>query len=81
MTNTLKHAGPAAARVVLRYGEHAVDLDVVDNGRSPGAPGAGHGLIAMRERVRLYGGSLAAGRCPQGGFAVRAVLPADGATP
>jgi signal transduction histidine kinase len=81
LTNTLKHAGPAAARVVLRYSEQAVDLDVLDNGQSPGAPGAGHGLIGMRERVTLYGGSLAAGQCPQGGFAVRAVLPADGATP
>ena len=81
LTNTLKHAGPAAARVVLRYGEQAVDLDVLDNGQSPGTPGAGHGLIGMRERVTLYGGSLAAGQCQQGGFAVRAVLPADGATP
>ena len=81
LTNTLKHAGPAAARVVLRYGDHAVDLDVLDNGRSPGTPGTGHGLIGMRERVTLYGGSLAAGHCPQGGFAVRAVLPAGGAAP
>ena len=81
LTNTLKHAGPATARVVLRYGEHAVDLDVLDNGRSPGAPGTGHGLIGMRERVMLYGGSLAAGQCPEGGFAVRVVLPANGATP
>jgi signal transduction histidine kinase len=81
LTNTLKHAGPATARVVLRYGEHAVDLGVLDNGRSPGAPGTGHGLIGMRERVMLYGGSLAAGQCPEGGFAVRVVLPADGAAP
>jgi signal transduction histidine kinase len=81
LTNTLKHAGPATARVVLRYGEHAVDLDVLDNGRSPEAPGTGHGLIGMRERVMLYGGSLAAGQCPEGGFAVRVVLPADGSAP
>jgi signal transduction histidine kinase len=81
LTNALKHAGPATARVVLRYGEHVVGLDVLDSGRSPGAPGTGHGLIGMRERVMLYGGSLAAGQCPEGGFAVRAALPADGATP
>jgi signal transduction histidine kinase len=66
---------------VLRYGEHTVDLDVVDSGQSSGTPGAGHGLIGMRERVTLYGGSLAAGKCAEGGFAVRAVLPADGAAP
>jgi signal transduction histidine kinase len=81
LTNTLKHAGPATARVVLRYGEHAVALDVLDNGRSQGTPGTGHGLIGMRERVMLYGGSLAAGQCPEGGFAVRVVLPADGEAP
>jgi signal transduction histidine kinase len=81
LTNTLKHAGPSAARVVLRYGDHAVNLDVLDNGRSPGTPGTGHGLIGMRERVALYGGSLAAGQRPEGGYAVRAVLPADGMAP
>ncbi len=84
LTNALKHAGPAEAQVVLCYGEHTVDLDVVDNGRGPGpgfaiGSGTGHGLIGMRERVLLYGGSLAAGPGPDGGFAVRMVLPADGA--
>ena len=58
-----------------------MDLDVLDNGRSPGAPGTGHGLVGVRERVMLYGGSLAAGQRPEGGFAVRVVLPANGATP
>ncbi len=84
LTNALKHAGPARAEVMLRYGEHTVDLDVVDDGRGPGpgftaGSGTGHGLIGMRERVLLYGGSLAAGPGPDGGFAVRMVLPAEDA--
>ena len=73
---------------MLRYGERTVELDVTDDGPGPGAGvgpqaglGAGHGLIGMRERVALYGGSLAAGSGPDGGFAVRVVLPADGAVP
>jgi signal transduction histidine kinase len=78
LTNTLKHAGPARAQVMLRYGERTVDLDVLDDGRGAQAPGAGHGLIGMRERAALYGGSLTAGPGPGGGFAVRMVLPADG---
>ena len=61
-----------------------MDLDVVDDGRGPGpgftaGSGTGHGLIGMRERVLLYGGSLAAGPGPDGGFAVRMVLPAEDA--
>jgi signal transduction histidine kinase len=79
LTNTLKHAGPARAQVLLRYGERTVDLDVLDDGRDAQAPGTGHGLIGMRERAALYGGSLTAGPGPGGGFAVRMVLPADGA--
>lgn len=81
LTNTLKHAGPAKARVVLRYADHAVELDVLDDGRSTGAPapGTGHGLIGIRERVTIYGGSLETRQRPEGGFAVRAVLPMDGA--
>jgi signal transduction histidine kinase len=79
LTNTLKHAGPARAQVVLCYSERTVDLDVLDDGRAVQAPGTGHGLIGMRERAALYGGSLTAGPGPGGGFAVRMVLPADGA--
>ncbi len=63
----------------LRYDDHAVDLAVLDHGQSTQPPGLGHGLIGMRERVTIYGGSMEAGRLPEGGFAVRAVLPADGA--
>lgn len=88
LTNALKHAGPTRTQVVLRYGEHTVDLEVLDDGCGPGptfaagscpGPAAGHGLIGMRERVLLYGGSLATGPGPDGGFAVRMLLPTDGA--
>lgn len=78
LTNTLKHAGPAKARVRLRYDDHAVELAVLDHGQATGPPGIGHGLIGMRERVMIYGGTLDAGPLPEGGFGVRAVLPADG---
>ena len=76
LTNAVKHAGPARASVVLRYGEQDLEVEVVDDGRGPrnGAP-AGHGLAGMRERTALLGGELDAGRGPAGGFAVRARLP------
>jgi signal transduction histidine kinase len=81
LTNTLKHAGRAGARVVVRYSALDVELEIVDDGA--GAPatvnGSGHGLIGMRERTALYGGRLDAGPRPDGGFAARAILPLSGA--
>jgi signal transduction histidine kinase len=78
LTNALKHAGPATARVVVRYGKDDLELEIADTG--PGAAasdGEGHGLVGMRERVSLYGGRLEAGPRDGGGFAVRARLPLD----
>jgi signal transduction histidine kinase len=76
LTNVLKHARGARARVVLRYTDAAVELAVHDDGRpAPSGPGLGHGLIGMRERVALYGGTLEAGPRADGGFAVDAVFP------
>jgi signal transduction histidine kinase len=79
LTNARRHAGPARAHVLLRYGIEALDLEVTDDGRA--APtrgdGAGHGLVGMRERVALYDGSLEAGPRPEGGYAVRARLPVE----
>jgi signal transduction histidine kinase len=77
LTNTLKHAGPAHATVVVRYGERALELEVLDDGRGAhvNGDGAGHGLIGMRERAALYGGELAVAARDEGGWAVRARLP------
>lgn len=84
LTNTRKHGGPdVAATVRLAYKEDDLDLLVEDDGRGAqrelyeegGADGLGHGLIGMRERVGMVGGTLAAGPRPGGGFRVSAVLP------
>jgi signal transduction histidine kinase len=77
LTNTLKHAGPAEAEVIVRYHHSTLELEILDNGT--GAParvnGSGHGLVGMRERVALYGGSLEAGARNGHGFGVWARLP------
>jgi signal transduction histidine kinase len=76
LTNALRHAGPTTARVVIRYDNGALDLEVMDSGRGTQRSAEyGHGLAGMRERVALFGGSLDAGPRPEGGFAVRARLP------
>ncbi len=77
LTNVIKHAGPARARVALRYDDRELRLEITDDGRGPGPSvnGGGHGLVGMRERVSLYGGSLEAAPVPDGGFQVRARLP------
>ena len=78
LTNTLKHAGDAHARVLLRFEPDVVEVEVVDDGRSaltPSTSGGGRGLIGMRERVQIFGGTLESGPRPDGGFLVRARLP------
>jgi signal transduction histidine kinase len=78
LTNTLKHAGPAAARLVIRYGTDNLELEVSDTGSGTAAHDAkGHGLVGMRERVSLYGGKLEAGPADGGGFRVQARLPLE----
>jgi signal transduction histidine kinase len=79
LTNALRHAGPARARVRVRYGLHELELEVVDDGGGAAVVnGAGHGLAGMRERVAIYGGDLTAGSRPEGGFRVQARLPLPG---
>jgi signal transduction histidine kinase len=83
LTNTLKHAGPATARVRLSWCPASLDIEVTDDGRGnrPSPPAAaaadhgGHGLAGMRERVALFGGDLQAGPSPGGGYRVAARLP------
>ena len=77
LTNVVKHAGNAATEVVIRHADGALELDVIDDSAAVPASmnGSGHGLIGMRERVTLYGGTLEAGPRAGGGYAVRARLP------
>lgn len=77
LTNALKHAGDAAASVRVRYGEDAIELEVIDDGAGNGSAErvGGHGLVGMRERVALYGGKLETRRRDEGGYLVRAQLP------
>jgi signal transduction histidine kinase len=84
LTNVLKHAGLARAEVTIGYGLDAVTIEVTDNGTGQlgnGSAGGGHGLAGMRERAAVFGGELAAGPRPGGGFTVRARLPLDGGLP
>ncbi|HXJ64930.1 MAG TPA: sensor histidine kinase, partial [Actinomycetota bacterium] len=80
LTNTLKHAGPATAHVLVRFEPDALDVEVTDDGRGP-SPAAngdgadGQGLAGMRERVAVYGGTLHTGAREGGGFEVRATFP------
>jgi signal transduction histidine kinase len=98
LTNSLKHAGPARAKVRICYGREVLEVQVTNDGERlepasaaagplrPAAPpvgpgrqgGSGHGLIGMRERVALFGGTLEAGSRPGGGYRVAARLPLDG---
>ena len=62
LTNAIKHAGHAPTTVTVDWGEHALTLEIRDHGeRVPRTGDGGHGLVGMRERVRLYGGELEAG--------------------
>jgi signal transduction histidine kinase len=79
ITNVIRHAGSATARVALTYGDDAVVVEVSDDGRGAapnGNAGGGNGLPGMRERTAAVGGSLEAGPGPDGGFRVEARLPA-----
>jgi signal transduction histidine kinase len=88
LTNVLKHAGSAHAEVNIGYVDDSVTIEVTDDG--PGLEPAdplwavttqsGRGLTGMRERVALFGGDLRAGPRPDGGFTIRARLPAGDGT-
>jgi signal transduction histidine kinase len=78
LTNVLKHAGPASARIDVDYGEQALTLKVTDTGTEASArdaPATSHGIRGMRERAALYGGVLTAGPMAEGGFGVTLRLP------
>ncbi|MYS83892.1 sensor histidine kinase [Embleya scabrispora] len=80
LTNTRKHSGAARASVRVRHLPDRVVLEVLDDGAGGSAPpsgitGSGYGLMGMRERVTLHGGTLEAGHRPEGGFRVVADVP------
>src|SRR4051812_4280972 len=78
LTNALKHGG-GSAEVLVRFEAHELRLEIADEGAHPAATvrveGSGHGLLGMRERVRVFGGELHTGPRPEGGFEVVARLP------
>ncbi len=80
LTNALKHAPGASTEVVVKATTDEVTIDVTDAGTEQAPTGGdvgGHGLVGMRERIELFGGSIVAGPRPGGGFSVHAQLPIE----
>ncbi|MEV0151692.1 MULTISPECIES: sensor histidine kinase [unclassified Nonomuraea] len=81
LTNVVTHAAPTRCSVTVDVDGREAAIEVVDDGprhgRPPRAGHGGHGLIGMRERAKMYGGTFSAGRRPEGGFRVTARLPYD----
>jgi signal transduction histidine kinase len=78
LTNALKHAHASDADVTVRYRPDELEIEVRDNGHgSATTDGLGHGLIGVRERVKLYGGKMSTGTAVNGGFVLSTRLPLD----
>ncbi|MER6387558.1 sensor histidine kinase [Streptomyces sp. NPDC059382] len=80
LSNCLRHAPGSRVEVGIAYGPRELHLCVANSAPTrpvPPSPGAGHGLLGMRERAGMLGGELAAGPSPDGGYEVSAVLPMD----
>jgi signal transduction histidine kinase len=76
LTNALKHANASDADVTVRYRPDEVEIEVRDNGGGVATnDGLGHGLVGVRERVKIYGGQMSAGTAPGGGFVLSTRLP------
>ncbi|WP_123667532.1 sensor histidine kinase [Actinocorallia herbida] len=78
VTNVVRHARTGSCRVSLGFGEEELVVEVADEGAGPSGEPAGYGLLGMRERTGLLGGSLTAGPRETGGFRVEARLPLAG---
>jgi signal transduction histidine kinase len=79
LTNVLKHAGASHADVIIEYGPDELQIIVRDNGRGRStSDGLGHGLVGVRERVKIYGGEMTAGTAPDGGFVLSTRLSLSG---
>jgi signal transduction histidine kinase len=82
LTNVLKHAQASRAEVTVRYGSDEVQIEVRDDGRGTSTTdGLGHGLVGMRERVKIYGGEMATGTAADGGFILSTRLPVSAEAP
>jgi signal transduction histidine kinase len=93
LTNVLKHAPAASTAVGISYRDGDLLIEVADDGAglAPRDPASGHGgsgqgssgrgLLGLRERIAIYGGSLEAGPRPGGGWRVRATIPLEAAAP
>ncbi len=78
LTNALKHARASDADVTVRYRPDELKIEVRDNGQgSATSDGLGHGLVGIRERVKIYGGEMSAGTATGGGFVLSTRLPLD----
>jgi signal transduction histidine kinase len=79
LTNVIRHAEGARTKVRIEYRSHNLIIDVSNVAGSPGPPGGGggRGLIGLRERIAIYGGSLETGPRPGGGWRVRATIPLE----
>ncbi|WP_432747033.1 sensor histidine kinase [Streptomyces sp. JH002] len=76
LTNVVRHARTDHCRVTVGFGEADLSVEITDEGRGPGdGRAAGYGIVGMRERAALLGGSLTAGARPGGGYRVTATLP------
>ena len=82
LTNALKHAHASDADVIVRYRPDELEIEVRDNGQgSAKSDGQGHGLVGVRERVKIYGGEMSAGTSTEGGFVLSTRLPVAGEGP
>jgi signal transduction histidine kinase len=80
LTNTVKHAVGAHVQIAIDYGHRALRVEVADTGGTPvpsARSGQGRGLIGLRQRLAVYGGTLEAGKLPTGGYRVRALIPME----
>jgi signal transduction histidine kinase len=78
LTNALKHARATRADVTLGYAPDELRIEVRDDGRGASSNDErGHGLVGVRERVKIYGGEMSATTRPEGGFVLTARLPIE----
>jgi signal transduction histidine kinase len=82
LTNALKHASASHADVTVHYGSNELEIEIRDDGRGTATTdGLGHGLVGMRERVKIYGGEMTVGTSTGGGFVLNTRLPMSAERP